>query len=142
MRQTVVILSFLIVCCQATAQPTSGALEALELKPADMQQDFRFLRRALVETHPGLYRYMSKEAMTKKMDSISVLLNKPMNFYDFYLILSDLIANIRCAHTYLVPKKGFEGFYLNDIKTFPLMIFFVEGKYYVTVNGTPDKTIK
>jgi len=138
----IIALLLLLTLQIAKAQSPRDTLNDFVLQPKELQEDFNLLRRILTETHPGLYRYTPKEAMTRKMDSISSLLDKPMNYYDFHLALSDLIAAIRCAHTYLVPKKKFEAFFLNDIKTFPLMIFFIEGKYYVTVNGTKDETIK
>lgn len=124
------------------SQTSRDTLESIIIQPKELQEDFNFLKQILIETHPGLYRYTTKEMMTRKMDSISNLLNHPMKFYEFYLVLSDLIANIRCAHTYLIPKRGFEAFYKRDINTFPLMIFFMEGKYYVTINGTKDESIK
>lgn len=110
--------------------------------PEEMQEDFSYLRRVLEETHPGLYRYTPKHAMQAKLDSTAASLHEPMDFYSFYRILSHLISTIRCAHTHIVPIRDFESFYTNQIKTFPLMIFFTEGKYYITVNGTADPTIK
>jgi C-terminal processing protease CtpA/Prc len=112
------------------------------LSSQQMQHDFNYLRKILTETHPALYRYSSKDFMTRKMDSLYALLNKPMAFYDFYLVLSDLIANVRCAHTYITPTKKLESFYLSQIKTFPIMILFTESKYYVTVNGSKDMSVK
>ena len=102
-------------------------LATKQLASVEMTQDFNYLRRLLTETHPGLYRYSSKEKMQTKMDSIYLLLAKPMAFYDYYLLLSELIANVRCAHTHLTPTNEFEKYYLNNIKTFPFMIFYTEG---------------
>jgi hypothetical protein len=112
------------------------------LTPQEMQEDFSYLRNIFEETHPGLYRYTSKHIMQAKLDSVKSLLGIERSFYDFYRILSHLISDIRCAHTHLVPTKNFNAFYNNQIKTFPLMIFFTEGAYYVTVNGTNDTFIK
>ena len=64
-----------------------------------------------------------------------------MAFYDYYLMVAELIAEVRCAHTYAIPIKNIQSLF-NTVKTFPLMIFFMEGKYYVTINGTKDQTIK
>jgi len=124
------------------AQHSKDTLSDFILTPKELQEDFRFLKRILTETHPGLYRYSSNEKMDRKMDSLSALLNKPMTFYDFHLLLADLIASIRCAHTYLTPTKNLESYYVNHLKTFPFMIFFIEGKYFVTVNGTNNPSIE
>ncbi len=110
--------------------------------PHEMQEDFSYLRKVFEQTHPGLYRYTSKNVMQAKLDSLEKLLVTEQRFYDFYRILSGLISDIRCAHTHLLPTKDFASFYNNQIKTFPLMLFFTEGAYYVTVNGTADTSIK
>lgn len=108
----------------------------------EMQEDFSYLRRILEETHPGLYRYTPKHVMQAKLDSTAALLHEPMGFYRFYRILSHRLSTLRCAHTHIIPLSDFESFYTTQIKTFPLMIFFTQGKYYITVNGTADPTIK
>jgi Peptidase family S41 len=112
------------------------------LSPSEMQEDFSYLRKVFEQTHPGLYRYTSKNVMQAKLDSLEKLLVSEQSFYDFYRILSGLISDIRCAHTHLLPTKDFASFYNNQIKTFPLMLFFTEGSYYVTVNGTAETSIK
>lgn len=141
-----IIFPFLLLtffsCFRIEGQGTRDTLAAFMMEPKELHEDFQLLRRVLTETHPGLYRYASKERMTRKMDSISLLFNKPMFFYDNYLILSELIADIRCAHTHISPRKNLESYYLNEIKTFPLMVFYMAGKYIVTVNGTGDTSIK
>lgn len=135
-------LIFIFLLCSIEDFAQTDTLDTKILSSQQMQQDFNYLRKILTETHPALYRYSSKDFMTCKMDSLYSLLSKPMKFYDFYLALSDLIANVRCAHTYLTPTKKFESFYLKQIKTFPLMIFFKEGKYFVTVNGSQVTSVK
>jgi C-terminal processing protease CtpA/Prc len=135
-------LIFIFLLCSIQGFAQTDTLATKTLSSEQMQQDFNYLRKILTETHPALYRYSSKDFMTRKMDSLYSLVSKPMKFYDFYLVLSDLIANVRCAHTYIIPTKKFESFYLNQIKTFPMMIFFKEGKYFVTVNGSQMTTIE
>lgn len=112
------------------------------LTSEQIQKDFQYLKRILTETHPGIYRYTSKESMTHKMDSLYQLLDKPMKFYDSYLILSYLVASIRCAHTYLTPTKSIQSFFTRNTKTFPFNISFPENKYYISVNGTERTDIK
>jgi C-terminal processing protease CtpA/Prc len=141
MTRTRNLISVLLLCPLLNFAQTD-TLATKRLSSQQMQQDFTYLRKILTETHPALYRYSSKDFMTQKMDSLYALLNKPMAFYDFYLMLSDLIANVRCAHTYITPTKKLESFYLNQIKTFPILIFFMENKYYVTVNGSKDTSVK
>ena len=111
------------------------------LQPSAMQEDFKYLRRLLQETHPGLYRYNTKEAMQAKMDSCEVLLNQTRSFYDFYRIIESLVADIHCAHTYSLPLKDFQKYFTTGIKTIPFFLFPVGDKLYVLFNCTADKTI-
>ncbi len=137
-----ILLLIVFTCWRTEAQQVRDTLATFRLEPKALKEDFQFLRRILTETHPGLYRYSSNEMMDKRLDSLSSLLNKPMMFYDYYLMLSWLIADIRCAHTHLMPLKNFEAYYVRGIKTFPLILFYTEGKYFVTLNGTTDTVIK
>ena len=110
-------------------------------QPAEMQQDFNYLRNALEETHPGLYMHHTKEEMQYKMDSLYNLLDKPKSFFDFYKIIAYLIAEVKCEHTYCNPygadyrKNAFEW------KLIPFQLFFLNGKAYMTVNRTTDTSI-
>jgi hypothetical protein len=76
------------------------------LTPVAMLSDFRYLRRALEETYPGLYRYNTRAEISHEMDSVEALLNRDMPFYTFYRLLAALTADIRCAHTGILPRRN------------------------------------
>ena len=135
------LFSFLLVSSGLIAQSTDS-LQAKILTPAQMQADFKYLRRLLEETHPGLYRYTSKANMQTKMDSIAGLLNQPLAFYDFYKTIAALIADVRCAHTNALPTKHWEGLFGKTWKTLPFFMFPIQHKFYVLFNGTNDQRIK
>ncbi|GAB3890491.1 S41 family peptidase [Spirosoma agri] len=116
-------------------------MQTTVLQPADMQADFRYFRRLLEETHPGLYRYTPKVAMQAKLDSIDGTLTKPMPFYSFYGTIEALIADIRCAHTHAFPTKEWrQGF--DTWKTFPLFMLPLQNRSYVLFNGTTNPIIR
>jgi len=112
------------------------------LQPADMQADFRYMRRMLEETHPGLYRYTPKPIMQARLDSIDLTLTQPLPFYAFFKTVAALMADIRCAHTHALPHKDFEKAFMTTWKTLPFFMFPSEGRPYVLLNGTTDQTIK
>ncbi len=112
-----------------------------ELTPVEMQSDFRYLRAALEETHPGLYRYNSKEGMAREMDSLYALLDKPVKYYDFYRILAVLIADIRCAHTTVFPGKNL-GNLFSSFQLFPFGVIYIDNQVYLTLNTTADTSVK
>lgn len=134
---------FLILCFSGSrAQAQTDSLLTKVLQPADMQADFRYLRRMLEETHPGLYRYTPKARMQAKLDSLYQCLNQPLPFYTFFKTVSALLADIRCAHTHTFPGKDWRRQFDKTLKTIPFFVFPVQERAYVLFNGTNDQTIK
>jgi C-terminal processing protease CtpA/Prc len=129
-----------LVCLTTTAQDIDS-LKTKILQPSAMQADFKYLRRLLEETHPGLYRYNTKEQMNHKMDSLYGLLNAEMKFYDYYGLLASLIADIRCAHTTILPESDINKIFAK-CKTFPYWVYFIEGHVYTIAIGTGDTLVK
>lgn len=132
-----VLLSF-----RGNAQPRTDSLQTKILQPADMQADFRYLRRLLEETHPGLHRYTRKASMQAKMDSIASTLNQPLPFYTFFGSVAALLADIRCAHTHALPAKEWQKQYVSKWKTLPFFMYPIQNLSYVIFNGTTDQTVK
>jgi hypothetical protein len=132
----------LILACLATTAQDIDSLQSKTLKPAAMQADFKYLRRLLEETHPGLYRYNTKEQMNQRIDSVYGLLNTEMKFYDYYRLLASFIGDIRCAHTTVVPCKNWVGYLDRNAKFFPFFLYPAENKMYVLFNFTSNEDIK
>ncbi|MCX6214669.1 S41 family peptidase [Spirosoma sp.] len=135
------LLSFL-VSFSGHAQPAIDSLKTRTLQPSAMQADFRYLRRLLEETHPGLYRYTPKAIMQAKLDSIDHTLAKPLPFYNFYQTIEALMADIRCAHTHALPEKNWRNQFNKVQKTNPFFIWSTQQRFFVLMNGTTDQTIK
>lgn len=131
-------LFILIGVTQLQAQP--DYLSSLQLSVDELKEDFRYYRKLLEETHPGLYRYTSAEAMHKSFDSVEYVLNIPLPFYSFYKIVAATTASIRCAHTHALPTADFRK-HLNSLPTLPFFLYPIEGRLYVVFNGSTDETI-
>jgi hypothetical protein len=124
------------------AQGGIDTLNTKILQPAAMQADFTYLRKALEETHPGLYRYVPKADMTRKMDSLYARLDGPLPYWSYYAMLSSLVGEIRCAHTFMVPTENTNGF-LNQARVFPFTIRFVNAdQACVVLNRSEDTTLR
>ncbi|MBC7922111.1 MAG: peptidase S41 [Ferruginibacter sp.] len=132
----------LLASLLGNAQPGTDTLQTKFLQPADMQADFRYLRRLLEETHPGLYRYTPKVIMQAKLDSLAATLDRPLPFYDFFRSIAALIADVRCAHTHAVPTKEWQKQYLSNWKALPLLMIQIQNRSYVWFNGTNDQTVE
>lgn len=140
--RTTSFLLLVILSYTLNAQAIPDPLQRKLLQPADMQADFRYFRRLLEETHPGLYRYTPKPVMQARLDSLAETLTQPMPFYDFYRLIEAVAASIRCAHTHALPAKNWETLFNKQWKTFPLFMFPVQDHVYVLFNGTANEAIK
>ena len=142
-RSMKVLICLLLFCSlRSNAQPGTDSLSTKILQPADIQADFRYLRRMLEETHPGLYRYTSKAQMQAKMDSIDQSLNQPLSFYAFFKTVAALMADIRCAHTHALPQKNWREQFNTTLKTIPFFMVPMQDRSYVLFNGTTDQRIR
>jgi C-terminal processing protease CtpA/Prc len=113
----------------------SASAEAMP--PAQTQEDFDLMRKALEEAHSGLYRYSSKEEMDRMFNARRARLNRPLSKSEFMAVLVETLAQIRCGHTGLTPdeatQKDFEA-----ARMFPLRILVEGRKLIVLFNDTPD----
>jgi len=138
------LIGFLLLQVHVKAQTITAnddSLSAKMLTPEKMQKDFNYLRKALEETHPGLYRYNTKEQLGRTMDSLYAVLGTDLKFYDYYRLLASLIAGIRCAHTTILPPPDLSSL-LSTYKTFPYWVFFAEDHTYITGVGTSDTIVQ
>ena len=133
---------FILCFFGSHAQSQTDSLLTGVLQPADMQADFRYLRRMLEETHPGLYRYTLKDEMQAKLDSIDQRLSQPLPFYAFFKTVSGLLADIRCAHTHTFPGKNWQGQFNSTLKTIPHFVFSTQERTYILFNGTNNQTVE
>jgi Peptidase family S41 len=132
----------LILACLTTTAQDIDSFKIKTLQPAAMQADFKYLRRLLEETHPGLHRYQTKEQMNHEMDSLYGLLNVEMKFYDYYRLLASLMGDIRCAHTTIMPYKNWAGYLDRNAKFIPFFLYPAQNKMYVLFNLTSNENIK
>ena len=108
-----------------------------------LRADYALLRRALEEAHPGLYWYTPKARMNAAFDTSARQLDRPLTEEEFRLVLSPLIAYLRCGHTgVFLSKKAERYFKKNRPKMLPFETGFYTGKLYVTENRSQDSTLR
>ncbi|MDX1769477.1 MAG: hypothetical protein R3294_15600, partial [Arenibacter troitsensis] len=54
------------------------------LNPSELKEDFQLFRKALEESHPGIYRYAAKSSMDGSFESIGTELDQPLTQQEFY----------------------------------------------------------
>jgi hypothetical protein len=146
-KPLLLLAPFLFVLFSAGAQggggkgPGGDSLRSRTVSRQDLQDDFHYLRKALEETHPGLYRYNTREHLQQEMDSLYGSLTGDMKFYDYYRLLAGLIADIRCAHTTLLPTGDLNNL-LSKCRTFPYGVLYIDDHVYLTLNASADTAVK
>jgi len=66
-----------------------------------LRADVDFAHKKLVKLHPSLYRYISKQDLDYKFDSLKAALKAPMTSREFFFVLSPVIASVRQGHARL-----------------------------------------
>jgi len=111
-------------------------------------KDVDYVQSKLERLHPNLYKYISRDKLNAKFDSIRNEIKVPMTSKDFYFLMSPVIASVRQGHMILfapvmkMTKK--EQKRLLKSGTGPLSQFdfeWINYKLYVVKNRSLQKTI-
>lgn len=116
----------------------------VDYTPDQLKQDFGIFRQALIEAHPGLYRYQSMKEVESQFASIEKQLDKSITEEQFYRLLNPIVANIGCGHTKFHRKGNPDDhFAFHRERLFPLLLYFQsDGRAYVRNNVTDNKIIE
>lgn len=136
-----IFLLIILSSSLAFSQP-ADTLKTTMLTPQQMKEDFSQYRKMLEETHPGLYRYNTKEEIQNTLDSVASTLESSKSFYTFYTDLALINSHIKCAHSYVAPAQEVKKYVLNQIKTVPFYFHSIDDKLYVLFNGSLNEDIK
>lgn len=109
------------------------------LSVKELNEDFAILKRALVELHPGLYRYNTPAEMEKKFDALAAKLNKPLTDSEFFKLFAQMISEVRCYHTYPNPiaqTDEIRNGLFNRRNYFPFYFQLVGRRMIITENAS------
>jgi hypothetical protein len=109
------------------AATPAPALAADPVPPQKLREDFRILRAALEEGHPGIYRYTPKKELDPRFDQAEKALDRPMNVYEFYRIVAPAVAAVKCGHTGVRVSPELD----KSKPRLPLVVRVLDGKIYV-----------
>jgi C-terminal processing protease CtpA/Prc len=119
-----------------------GAVQSITLQPAQLQQDFDVLKRALEEAHGGLYRYTPKAELDKAFAASRARLDRAMTPLEFGAVLSEALAWIRDGHTRLEYDEATTKA-LSSARLIPLRVAHEGGRLIVVSNdSSADRTIR
>ncbi|AEI50051.1 S41 family peptidase [Runella slithyformis] len=107
-----------------------------------IRDDFTLMRRALLESHPGIYRYTSPDSIQWAFEKAEKQLTHPMTEREFRRTVNPVFSYIRCGHTDVYPSKQYTKYVKkNKPKEFPLSVFWANHQLRITQNRTKDSTL-
>ncbi len=123
------------------------------------EQDLDELARRLTEVHPNPYKFITKEAFWKLVNTKKKLLTEHITFSEFIWICSEIVASMNCSHTFVGYFFHQERKMIPMDLRFPLEVRLINNALYVSdalinenkvkvkeeiiaINGIPFETIK
>jgi hypothetical protein len=147
-----IIASFLIIAIVSNSCVSVSHFNSHINDPRSVETlraDVDFAHRKLVKLHPSLDRYISRQELDFKFDSLKSALLTPMTSNDFFFQLSPVIASIRQGHTRLFPLErkwtNKELRKINSIGSSPVLrlsLGWFDNRLYLTNQTILDSTLK
>lgn len=98
MKRVILALIFSLIQLTISAQ--------FPLSSQEMLEDFDVFKNSITEIHPGLYWYADSAEIARRFDKIEGTLESDMELKDFYALLQEFYAGIRCGHSWMsMPWK-------------------------------------
>ncbi len=110
---------------------------------AEIKSDFELMKSALIEAHPGIYRYTSPDSMRWIFDKVEQRLDHDMSEREFRAVVNPIFSYIRCGHTDIYQSKSYAKYIKkNKPHEFPLGTAFLGNKLRIDRNRSKDTTLK
>lgn len=100
-----------------------------------LTEDFSIFRKALLEIHPGLYRYNTKYQIDSIFNHFQVVFSKPQTYQKAFLNLTKLTSAIKCGHTFpsFYNQTGFiQEVVLNQKDKLPFAFRVLDKRIFIT----------
>ena len=108
----------------------------------DMREDFKYLHEHLMLSHPGIFKYTSKENWEAIYQNTLNKINVPLQNVKYRLLLREYLANIKCGHTQVIPSnKSLKLFNKRKHFSVPFKVAFLKNKIIVTENESNDSNL-
>ena len=102
------LTGLLFAAALAGCRATKEYSPAKKYAPEVVRNDYRLFRNILEDSHPGLYWYTPKDSMDLYFERGAAMLGSDsMTETRFRAVLSYVLAQIHCGHTYARPSKAF-----------------------------------
>jgi hypothetical protein len=133
------VLLFVVLVSALQAKPVADSVKTYSV--AELQSDFRLLRKQLEKHHPNLYLYTPKQQFDFTFDSLYAAISKPMDGLAFYSLITNLYAKIKDGHTYFLLSDKLNNYYNKNKLFFPLRVYCTNDKMFVLVDYSDTKIL-
>ena len=131
-----IIVALLVISFHCSAQDKNEVSVIYSIEA--LQADFIEFRKTLENDHCCLYEYTNKEEFDQLFNKQYLLINKPMQLFEFYKILTPITAKIGCGHTAAwMPGSYWD---IDPENLFPLQFELIED--YAVVSGTYNDSLQ
>ncbi len=139
----VLILSQTVAWAQTTTTPSE--VRSRKIPAADLLSDFRLMKRAYTELHPGMIRYQTTDELAENFSTLESFLSADRTIAAAFLAYSRFLAAIKCGHTYTnfynQPEAIKAGLFDNANKL-PFTFDWIEGRMIATMTVDEDPRIR
>jgi hypothetical protein len=134
-QQAFLIFIVLNFCtCSAQKQEELGKRWSADL----LRQDLDQLQQRLNEFHSGVDRHVSREALAENFSNARKSINGDMTDWDFFRLVSPLVANIQCGHTRLSVSDQMQTYLTSRKIYFPVPASIISEQLFIRF---PDNTL-
>lgn len=119
----------------ATPTPSPTSTPQRIYTAEELKADFEQLRQEILNNNP--LRFADRQELTRAFESQIHQINNGMYEWEFYRILSPVVAKVNCSHTYIQPSREYENYLLNEGKFLPFDIKVIRGRAYICGKFTP-----
>lgn len=106
----------------------------------ELRKDLAILKEALVKLHPGLYWKQSPQDFESIYTTLQTNIQQPMTEREFYILITPLIASIKCSHTEMGLSRPFYYFLENGLHIFPFSIKIIDSSIFIGRNYSAHST--
>ncbi|NJL12651.1 MAG: hypothetical protein HC913_06415 [Microscillaceae bacterium] len=108
-----------------------------KLSAEKLVADFRIFKKALLEIHPGLYRYNTKDQIDSLFKHFEEIFSKPLTYQEAFLNFTKITSAIKCGHTFpsFYNQTAFiQEVVLNQKDKLPFTFRVFDDKIFITEN--------
>jgi Peptidase family S41 len=107
----------------------------------ELKEDLNFIQKEIFEAHANPWVEISQQQYEALFDSIESKITKPMNIFQFRLLIRPVLAHLSDEHAAIsLPKGDYNS--LATPQDFPFSLYQKEGKYFVKDIAGENQPIK